>query len=75
MKIIGRLFWVILAIIAGIYAVVIGGTYLICSPFIWLIWWIISGKSFHISNILFNLLVPTILVFDQLEKISNPKNN
>lgn len=73
MKIIGRLFWVILALIAGIYAVVIGGTYIICSPFIWLIWWIISGKSFHISNILFNLLVPTILVFDQLEKISNPK--
>lgn len=75
MKIIGRLFWVILALIAGIYAVVIGGAYIICSPFIWLIWWIISGKSFPISKILFNVLVPTILVFDQLEKISNPKNN
>ena len=74
MKIIGRLLWVILALIVGIYAVVIGGTYIICSPFIWLIWWIISGKSFPISNILFNLLVPTILVFDHLEKISNPKN-
>lgn len=75
MKIIGRLFWVILALIAGIYAVVVGGIYLICSPFIWLIWWIISGKSFPISKILFNVLVPTLMVFDQLEKISNPKNN
>ena len=75
MKIIGRLFWVILALIAGIYAVVVGGIYLICSPFIWLIWWIISGKSFPISKILFNVLVPTLMVFDQLEKISNSKNN
>ena len=75
MKILGRLFWVILAIIAGIYAIVIGGAYIICSPFIWLIWWIISGKSFPISKILFNVLAPTILVFDQLEKISSPKNN
>ena len=75
MKIIGRLFWVILALIAGIYAVVVGGIYLICSPFIWLVWWIISGKSFPISKILFNVLVPTLMVFDQLEKISNPKNN
>lgn len=75
MKIIGRLFWVILALIAGIYAVVVGGIYLICSPFIWLIWWIISGNSFPISKILFNVLVPTLMVFDQLEKISNPKNN
>lgn len=75
MKIIGRLFWVILALIAGIYAVVVGGIYLICSPFIWLIWWIISGKSFPISKILFNVLAPTLMVFDQLEKISNPKNN
>ena len=75
MKIIGRLFWVILALVAGVYAVVIGGAYLICSPFIWLIWWIISGKSFPIGKILFNILFPTIMVFDQLEKISNPKNN
>lgn len=75
MKILGRLFWVILAIIAGIYAIVIGGAYIICSPFIWLIWWIISGKSFPISKILFNVLAPTILVFDQLEKISSLKNN
>ena len=73
MKIIGRLFWVTLALVAGVYAVVIGGAYLICSPFIWLIWWIISGKSFPISKILFNVLVPTLMVFDQLEKISNPK--
>ena len=75
MKIIGRLFWVTLALVAGVYAVVIGGAYLICSPFIWLIWWIISGKSFPISKILFNVLAPTVMVFDQLEKISNPKNN
>ena len=75
MKIIGRLFWVTLALIAGVYAVVIGGAYLICSPFIWLIWWIISGKSFPISKILFNVLAPTVMVFDQLEKISNPRNN
>ena len=75
MKIIGRLFWVIIALIAGIYAVIIGGIYLSCSPFIWLIWWIISGKSFPISKILFNVLAPTLMVFDQLEKISNPKNN
>jgi hypothetical protein len=75
MKIIGRLFWVTLALVAGVYAVVIGGAYLICSPFIWLIWWIISGKSFPISKILFNILAPTLIVFDQLEKISNPKNN
>ena len=75
MKIIGRLFWVILALIAGIYAVIIGGIYLSCSPFIWLIWWIISGKSLPISKILFNILVPTLIVFEQLEKISNPKNN
>ena len=75
MKIIGRLFWVTLALVAGVYAVVIGGAYLICSPFIWLIWWIISGKSFPISKILFNVLAPTLMVFDQLEKISNPRNN
>ena len=75
MKIIERLFWVILAIIAGVYAVVIGGIYIICSPFIWLIWWIISGKSLPISKILFNILVQTLIVFEQLEKISNPKNN
>lgn len=75
MKIIGRLFWVILALIAGIYAVVVGGIYLFCSPLLWLIWWIISGKSFPISKILFNVLAPTLLVFDQLEKISNLKNN
>jgi hypothetical protein len=75
MKIIGRLFWVIIALIAGIYAVIIGGIYLSCSPFIWLTWWIISGKSLPISKILFNILVPTLIVFEQLEKISNPKNN
>ena len=75
MKIIGRLFWVTLALIAGVYAVVVGGIYLICSPFIWLIWWIIGGNSFPISKILFNILAPTLMVFDQLEKISNPKNN
>ena len=75
MKIIGRLFWVIIALIAGIYAVIIGGIYLSCSPFIWLTWWIISGKSLPISKILFNILVPTLIVFEQLEIISNPKNN
>lgn len=75
MKIIERLFWVILAIIAGVYAVVIGGIYIICSPYIWLTWWIISGKSLPISKILFNILVPNLIVFEQLEKISNPKNN
>ena len=75
MKIIERLFWVIIALIAGIYAVIIGGIYLSCSPFIWLTWWIISGKSFPISKILFNILVPTLIVFEQLEIISNPKNN
>ena len=75
MKIIERLFWVILVIIAGVYAVVIGGIYIICSPYIWLTWWIISGKSLPISKILFKILVPTLIVFEQLEKISNPKNN
>ena len=75
MKIIVRLFWVILAFIAGVYAIVFGGCYLIGSPFVWLIWWILSGKSFRIGDILMHLLMPTILVFDQLEKISNPKNN
>lgn len=71
MKILGRLFWVIVAITLGVYAVVVGGAYLILSPFIWLVWWIISGKSFAISDILFAILAPTLLVFDHLEKISN----
>jgi len=71
MKILGRLFWVIVAIILGIYAVVVGGAYLVLSPFIWLVWWAISGESFAISNILFAILAPTLLVFDHLEKISN----
>lgn len=71
MKILGRLFWVIVAIILGIYAVVVGGAYLVLSPFIWLVWWVISGESFAISNILFAILAPTLLVFDHLEKISN----
>lgn len=71
MKIISRLFWVIIALISGIYAVVIGGIYIISSPFIWLIWYIISGKSFEIGKLLFNILIPTILVFDKLEKYSN----
>ena len=71
MKILGRLFWAIVAIILGIYAVVVGGAYLVLSPFIWLVWWVISGKSFAISNILFAILALTLLVFDHLEKISN----
>lgn len=71
MKILGRLFWVIVALVAGIYVVVIGGAYIICSPFIWLMWWVISGKSFAISNILFAILTPAFMVFDHLEKISN----
>lgn len=71
MKILGRLFWVIAAIILGVYAVVVGGAYLVLSPFIWLVWWVISGKSFAIGNILFTIFAPTLLVFDHLEKISN----
>lgn len=70
MKILGRLFWVIVALILGVYAVVVGGAYLVLSPFIWLVWWVISGKSFAISNILFAILAPTLLAFDHLEKIS-----
>lgn len=71
MNIIKRLLWVVLALISAVYAVVIGGCYLIGSPFVWLLWWVISGKSFKIGDILMHLLMPTFIVFDQMEKIYN----
>jgi len=67
MNIVNRILWVFLALFCALYAVAVVGCYAVIAPIVWLIWWLVTKKNFKIENILTNLLMPLIIVFDYLE--------
>jgi hypothetical protein len=67
MNIVNRILWVFLALFCALYAVAVVGCYAVIAPIVWLVWWLVTKKNFKIENILTNLLMPLIIVFDYLE--------
>ena len=67
MNIVNRILWVFLALFCALYAVAVVGCYSVIAPIVWLVWWLVTKKNFKIENILTNLLMPLIIVFDYLE--------
>lgn len=67
MNIVNRILWFFLALFCALYAVAVVGCYAVIAPIIWLVWWLVTKKNFKIENILTNLLMPLIIVFDYLE--------
>ena len=67
MNIVNRILWVFLALFCALYAVAVVGCYAVIAPIVWLVWWLVTKKNFKIENILTNLLMPLIIVFNYLE--------
>ena len=67
MNIVNRILWVLLALFCALYAIVVVGCYAVIAPIVWFVWWLVTKKNFKIENILTNLLMPLIIVFDYLE--------
>lgn len=67
MNIVNRILWVFLALFCALYAIAVVGCYAVIAPIVWLVWWLVTKKNFKIENILTNLLMPLIIVFDYLE--------